>query len=157
MQDRVGAVALRTGDVLDGTEFDRGQMVAVIGIGKPFDFRAPTRGEHGDPKVIERGATAEDRFPAGRVCARHRSVAVDKEAQNPALGDPPPRLAVVHGRSPARELHRFSESLGVQRHRFHSRQFLAEFRFTIDVRPQPSWWPGSFVPFGQGRWEAERP
>src|SRR5271166_7125886 len=103
-QYRGGAVALGAGDVIYGTEFNRCQLVRVVRVGKPFDFRVPTRSQHGDTKVIEHGATTDDRFSTRIVRAWNCSVTIDEQPQNPALGHPPPRLAVVHGWSPASQL-----------------------------------------------------
>ena len=96
LQNRVGAVALGVGDVIDRTEFDRCQVIGVIRVGEPFDYRVPTRSKHGDAKVIEHSAATDDRFSTRTVRSRHRPVTIDEQAQNFALGYPPPWLAVVH-------------------------------------------------------------
>ena len=101
LQNRLGTVTLGVGDVIDEAEFNRCQMVGVFWVGKPVDSRVPTRSEHGDTKVIERCATTDDRFSTRIVCPRNCSVTIDEQMQDPAHGHPQPRLAVVHGWSPA--------------------------------------------------------
>ncbi|CKT24836.1 Hypothetical protein ERS027644_04130 [Mycobacterium tuberculosis] len=91
--------------MIDGTEFDGGQLVRLVRLGKASDIRLPVRGRHGDAKVIEYGTATDDRLPAGMVGGRHRSVAVDEQVHSSVLGaafgHPTPGLAVVHRRRPA--------------------------------------------------------
>jgi len=61
---RIGAVAPGLRHVVERSEVDRGEVGEIVRVGKLFDVRVPTNGGHRNPKVIERGATADDRFPA---------------------------------------------------------------------------------------------
>ena len=102
-QHRLGTVSLRFGDVIEGAEFDRGEMAGIVRVGEPRDSRSILRSRHGDPQVVEYCTATDDRFPAGMVCGRRCSVRVDEKVQDVVLCHPTPGLAVVHGRSPARQ------------------------------------------------------
>jgi hypothetical protein len=80
LQDRSGVLALGVGDVIDGAECNRCQLVDMLRNGKPFDFGVPTRGEHRDAKVIEHRTTTDDRLSTRIVCARDCSVPIDEQA-----------------------------------------------------------------------------
>src|SRR2546429_4515458 len=96
LQNRLAALPLSLGNELERAEFDRRQMVSVVRVGEPVDVRLPTGSHHGDAQVIKRSAAAEDRFSAGGVGDLHPPMRIDEELQDPGLGYPPPRLAVVH-------------------------------------------------------------
>jgi hypothetical protein len=69
LQDRLGAVAVNIGDKFAWTEFDRCQMIYIVGIWESLDVGLPTSRGHRDAKVVEDSPTTDERFPAGVIGA----------------------------------------------------------------------------------------
>lgn len=108
LPNRFGAISVALGDKGHRGECDRREMFVVVGVGVTLDLDRPSCGRRGHPEVIEHRPAAEQGLPPRRIGC-DESVRVQVKFQRVASEHPPPRLAVVKRRGPARQLECFLE------------------------------------------------
>lgn len=96
---------IRVGDQVHWCEIYRGQMIGAVGAGKPVDVGHLPRSCHGDAEMVKHCSTADDCFAAGAVGGVKDAVSIEVEWHCVAVNLPTPRLAVMQGRSSARQSH----------------------------------------------------
>jgi hypothetical protein len=80
---------------LSSVKGDRRDMVAIVGVGIPFDGDLPASAGSGYHEMIQHGTAAENHFPPGGVGVPTDSGVVGKQLQSAGVESPPPWLAVV--------------------------------------------------------------
>jgi len=112
---------LDTGPAARVRRDDDGEVGEVVGVGEAGNTGMPAGRGHRHSQVVQSRAATDGSLPAGAVGGMRYPRRIEEQSQFGALGDPKPRLAVVHRRCAAGRFHGIRHHPGIDHRLGHGR------------------------------------